>query len=88
MTGKYNGQIKSEYLKNYKRVKDMITKLDSLKFQQRYDTYNIYIMEHFVYIHKNPVNGEVFYVGQGSKHRGREERAHSKDLVVSGGIIM
>jgi len=33
MTGKYNGQIKSEYLKNYKRVKDMITKLDSLKFQ-------------------------------------------------------
>jgi len=35
-------------------------------------------MEHFVYIHKNPVNGEVFYVGQGSKHRGREERAHSK----------
>ena len=35
-------------------------------------------MEHFVYIHKNPVNGEVFYVGQGSKHRGRVERAHSK----------
>lgn len=26
MTGKYNGQTKSEYLKNYKRVKDMLTK--------------------------------------------------------------
>jgi len=35
-------------------------------------------MEHFVYIHKNSENGEVFYVGQGSKHRGRVERAHSK----------
>lgn len=38
----------------------------------------IYIMDHFVYIHKNQDNGEVFYVGQGSKHRGRMERAHSK----------
>ena len=35
-------------------------------------------MEHFVYIHKNPCNGEVFYVGQGSKHGGKMERAYSK----------
>jgi hypothetical protein len=35
-------------------------------------------MEHFVYIHKNPHNGEVFYVGQGSNHRGRMDRAYSK----------
>lgn len=35
-------------------------------------------MEHFVYIHKNSVNGEIFYVGQGSKHRGRLDRAYSK----------
>jgi hypothetical protein len=26
MAGRYNGQIKSEYLKNYKRVKDMLIK--------------------------------------------------------------
>lgn len=26
MNGKYNGQTKAEYLKNYKRVNDMITK--------------------------------------------------------------
>jgi hypothetical protein len=36
-------------------------------------------MEHFVYIHKNPINKEVFYIGQGSKHRGRNERAYSKN---------
>ena len=35
-------------------------------------------MEHFVYIHKNPITEEVFYVGQGTKHRNKIERAFSK----------
>lgn len=35
-------------------------------------------MLHFVYIHRNPINDEVFYIGQGSNHRGRNERAYSK----------
>jgi len=35
-------------------------------------------MEHFVYIHKNPVNEEVFYIGQGTRHRDKNERAYSK----------
>lgn len=34
MNGKYNGQTKSEYLKNYKRVKDMLTKAPGDSEQQ------------------------------------------------------
>ena len=34
-------------------------------------------MKHFVYIHINPINGEIFYVGQGTKHQGRYDRAYS-----------
>ena len=35
-------------------------------------------MEHFVYIHKNPITLEVFYVGQGTKEKERMTRAFSK----------
>ena len=34
-------------------------------------------MEHFVYIHKNPINNEIFYVGQGTKQGSKNERAYS-----------
>lgn len=34
MNGKYNGQTKSEYLKNYKRVNDMISKAPGDTVQQ------------------------------------------------------
>lgn len=34
MNGKYNGQTKSEYLKNYKRVNDMISKAPGDSEQQ------------------------------------------------------
>jgi thiaminase len=34
MNGKYNGQTKSEYLKNYKRVNDMLTKAPGDSEQQ------------------------------------------------------
>lgn len=34
MNGKYNGQTKSEYLKNYKRVNDMLTKAPGDSDQQ------------------------------------------------------
>lgn len=34
MNGKYNGQTKSEYLKNYKRVNDMLTKAPGNPEQQ------------------------------------------------------
>ncbi len=35
-------------------------------------------MKHFIYIHKNPITNEIFYVGQGTTHQGRFDRAYSK----------
>ena len=35
MNGKYNGQTKSEYLKNYKRVNDMLSKSNDEDVQVR-----------------------------------------------------
>lgn len=34
-------------------------------------------MCHFIYIHKNPSTNEVFYVGQGTIHQNRFDRAYS-----------
>lgn len=35
-------------------------------------------MKHFIYIHRNPTTNEIFYVGQGTTHQGRFDRAYSK----------
>lgn len=33
--------------------------------------------KHYIYIHRNIINNEVFYVGQGTLYRGRYDRAYS-----------
>ena len=34
-------------------------------------------MNHFIYLHTNPITLEIFYVGQGTIHQGRYDRAYS-----------